>query len=285
MKLLMKNPYNLETMKKRYDLKHPHHDLYNNYYVRYQRESNILNMGSATISDRSFIEREILIRTGDEQGLYYRTGKPYVSDVSFYKIELNKIEEQFKGYQQSKLNQGYEKPTEYPKELLVKKLQWESHLDVCNGELEILLKKKAELDAVIEKVDDSNLLSHGLLCIGHFWGTKAPTYELMGVLRDLDGQKVSQLPDGTLFIDDVRSPYNSMLVKSYRRLAKEFVADRMDKDAERLKKLQARAKLQGKEIPDQLPFEGRRRVSRSSLPAFPDWAERVETNNKVETTK
>lgn len=263
-------------MKNRYNLKSPYHDGYNMWFEKYQALSEILNVDTSTrIWDDTAIRSELLLRVGNDEGYYWRLGDQKTATIPFLTTELKKIESSFEIYKQKRIGQGFEKPTELPKELLTAKLQLEAKLDVAVEEASVLQRKLDELNSVEQRVDDSRVLEHGLICSGKFHGTHAETYELMTTLVILDGQKLSQMPDGSLFIDDTRSKYDGMLVSDYRKLAKQWVLDKINAYRAKLKHMQAQAKATGQPMPDVLPVTSRRRVSQESLPAFPDWAENV----------
>ncbi len=274
-------------MKKRYDLKHPHHDKYNEFYVKFQHESEILNAGREThpslqmiIFDKKNIETQVLIREGNNERQYYKLNKPCDCHLKIYEDQLREVEYRFKSYQKSRVQQGYEQPKEWPPDLLVEKLRLEAKLDVCQGEVEILKRKLAELDSVVKKKEDSDVLAYGLICRGTFHGLNAPNDALIRVLKEIDGQLISQLDDGTLYINDPRSPYDGMLVSDYRRLAREWVLEKIHADRAKLEQLQETAQKNGLVVPNQLPFQSRCRVSRNSLPKWPEWAKNVKARTR-----
>lgn len=277
-------------MKKRYDNKHPFNTLYNEYYVNIQHKSEVLNIGRDNIPntdmifwDKARIQTEILRREGNDKRMYFKLGQPCKCLLLLYEEDVQIIESQFKNYRKSRQNLGYEKPgeTDYPKDMLKQKLEAEAHLDVCQGELEILQKKLVEIDSRIVEIEDSHMLEFGLICRGSFHGTRAKSDDLVNVLKEIDGQLLSQLEDGTLWISDERSPFCGMSLPDYRKLAKQWVYEQMNADADKLWQMQEEARKTGQVVPDQLMLRSRRRVSKSSLPKWPEWA----TNHKQKQTE
>jgi hypothetical protein len=258
-------------MKKRYDVKSKFHSIYNEYYCQYTVESTILNSGAYTVFwDRNGLNGALVQLIGNDKGQYISTGGTVLQAFVPVVVEqLKVVEQKFKDYCRQKVNSGYSEPTEYPPELLDMKLKLEAKYDILSAEVEMIQKKLREFKDMEAKEDDSRVLQYGLQRSGKFWGSRAPSPELINVLHDLDGQLIS-MHDGFLIIDDERSPYDGMKVSDYHTLAKQWVQDRLRANNENLNRLQAQAKETGRTVPLSLPVEGPKKVSRASLPAWPE---------------
>jgi len=264
-------------MKKRYDTKSPYHEVYNNFYCRYQNESSILNTGRNEIPsahsifyDRENIKIELLRRIGDQKGQYFKEGRQSTAYIPFVEMKLAEIEERFENHKRHRVNEGYIEPKEMPKELLKERLQFEARLDVLNGECDILQKKLKEYADIEEIESASHVLEYGLQGSGHFHGTKASDPDLINVLKEIDGQRITQTESGLLIINDKRSPYSGMSVADYRSLCNVYKEQLRAADKAKLKQLQIESKERGELVPEHLPFRTPHKVSLKSLPAWPE---------------
>lgn len=264
-------------MKKRYEPKHPYHDIYNDYLCKFLRDSVILNTGREEIANENTVildtpntKLELLRRIGNQFGLYQRGGGELVADIPYNKSKLNEVEERWKAWKRQKLNEGKDEPTEYPKHLLEAKLKLEAKLDTLEREVEVLTKKLTEIREADESKTDGEVLEYGLLGNGKFWGSQAPTLDLMNVLRFIDGQKISQTKDGLLIINDERSIYSGMSVANYRNLCNIWRDTQKKKAREKLKVLQVKAREEGGLIPSHLAARAPFKISKNSLPDWPE---------------
>jgi len=280
-------------MKKRY----PDNKVYNDFYCKFQVESSILNSGSETIPsaytilwDKQNLEAELRRIVGDKKGLYAQGRESYIAFIPSVEMRLQEIADGFKGYCRQKINQGHEKPTEWPKELLTEKLQNEARLDVLQGEKEKIEKRLKQLNDVVTKVDDSKVLQFGLICSGSFHSIGTPRYAPERAKAELDGQYLTMVPEGFLIIDDPRSPYHLMKVSDYHRVAKQWVKDRMQADKEKLLIMQAKAKENYEPLPQSTGLNLSGKIDKKDLPKWPDWAIKYEpeksiTDDKIKRTK
>lgn len=264
-------------MKRRYEQKHPYYEIWNDFVTKYQRDSVILNQGNEGIANANTIildtqntKLELLRRIGDQKGQYIRGGGFLVADIPYNEGKLNEVEERFKAWKRQKVNEGRNEPTEYPKHLLEEKLKLEAKLDTLNREVEVLTKKLSEIREAEETKTDSEVLAYGLLGSGHFWGSQAPTLDLMNVLRFIDGQKITQTKDGLLIINDERSIYSGMSVANYRALCNVFYQGQKQKNRDKLKALQIKARAEGGLVPSHLAARAPVRISKNSLPDWPE---------------
>lgn len=271
-------------MKKRYTISDKaEFKIYSDYYMRFQTESRILNSGAEThfsistvIWDKSNLIRELSVLIGNEKGLYRREGdksdEGHIAKIPFVQMQLKEIEVQFKDYQRQCVNTGYEKPTEYPVDLLKLKLKWQASFDVLTGEIEALEKAIAKFTDKEAVIADTNMLAYGLICSGCFHGIGTNRYDSDFARAVLDGQYLSMVPEGYLIIDDPRSPYNQMKVSDYHKLAKQYVKEMIEADKVKFKALQATCKAEGKPIPQQQAATARKKIDKATLPKWPDWA-------------
>jgi len=262
--------------------------VYNKAYNRYQIESRILNRGGekmpnvhSILWDETNLRTELQTIVGDKDGLCGRKGQSQMAQIPFVKMQLAKIEERFKAHQQDSVNSGFERPAKMPITLRNEKYQLEARLDILNEEREFIEATLKRMADVIKREEDAKVLRYGLTCHFKFHGTGAAKPELINVMKVIDGQMVAQLPDGTLYIEDDRSPYNHMLVSDYRKLAKQWVADQVKAAAKRLKQLQDEAKAEGTIVPQSLGASSPKQVSKANLPKWPEFAKPVKIRIQV----
>jgi hypothetical protein len=243
---------------------------------RFRQASRILNRDfipdlHSVIEDRQNLEGLLLERQG-EGGVYFRGKEQRTAYLPAIRAKIRDVEVQFKRVQEQLIKSGYEKLEEMPIELQNEKLKLLAEETICLEEID-LLEQKIKIFADSEQhIDDGHVLEFGLKCSGHFWGSKTSNWEMKNQLHDLDGQLISMHKQGFLIIDDKRSPYNGLKVSDYHKLAKQWTMDRLIADKERLKRLQAEAKAEGKPVPSMLPLHGTKRVDKNSLPAWPEGA-------------
>jgi hypothetical protein len=265
---------------KKTDFKGQGEQLYRDYFCQLKVDSGILNAGGNTnisvhsiMWDRTNIERELLIRQGNEKnGLYSDTGETCTAELPYAKYKLAFIEGKFNEYQKRQMNRGFEEPTEYPKELLDLKMKWPAKLDIIKLEIEKLEKTLKELDSVKEVKDDTLVLCYGLRCNGSFHGIGSSYYRPDIARAVLDGQYLTLTKDDILIIDDKRSPYDQMKVSDYRKMSKQWLKEREEKEQVRFKKLQASCRERGITVPSMPLVTSMKKVSKESLPKWPDWA-------------
>lgn len=263
-------------MKQKYTTKDPEYQTYTNFYIRYKMGSRVLNPNDTPGMDSIFFDKEnitteLLTRLGDQFGKYFRGSSEVTAYVPYLELRLIEIDERFKAYQRQRVNTGYPEPTDMPKHLLEEKLNYEARLDITNVEIEFLTKKlKAFTDVEEEKIE-GECLEYGCLGNGRFHGTHAINQDLINVLKEIDGQRITQTTDGLLIINDSRSPYSGMSVASYRGIiCNQFRDERKKIEREKLKRLKVRAREEGLPVPSHTPARSPIKVSKSSLPAWPE---------------
>lgn len=261
-------------MKQRYNTKDKEYQVYTDFFIRYKMASRVLNPNDMPGIDSIFFDKqnitiELLTRLGDQHGKYLQGKTETTAYLPYLELRLIEIDKRFKAYQKQRLDTGYDEPQDMPKHLLEEKLNYQARLDVTDVEIENLTKRLKSVKDEDEKKEDDHVLEYGLLGNGRFWGTQAPTLDLMNVLRFIDGQKISQTADGLLILNDTRSPYSGMSVACYRALCNTWRDVQKKLNRERLKKLQLKAKEQGLPMPAHLPARGPIKVSKNSLLAWP----------------
>jgi hypothetical protein len=232
-------------------------------------ESNILNQESkpnvnSVLFDKTNIQTEIQ-KINNEK---VRNSLPDLQN------QLDDLEQEFKYYQKERIGQGYEKPLSMTQEQLERKWEIEARIDIVTEEIEILQDKLKNINEKVVKESNANMLRYGLQCASRNHGLNQPNDKLINVMKEIDGQTVSMCPEGLLIITDEASPYNGMAVSDYRKLSKQWHADRLKKDEELLLKLQKEAKANGDPIPRATEQSFNRTVSKADLPKFPDWAKK-----------
>ena len=263
--------------------------VYNKWVNKLLSESAIVNGGSEKIPtahtilwDRRNLEDELRVIVGEADGFHTKeNGNKSMSHIPFVEMRLKEINQTFKIYQKERQRKGYEKPTQMPKDLQDQFYEFEARLTVLHTEKETIETKLKQLKEAVQKTDDSKVLEYGLKCSFHNHGLQADDPEMMNTMKEIDNQMVSQLKDGTLYIDDSRSPYDGLSVPDYRKLAKIWHSERLKADAELLLKMQEIAKENGLPKPASTGRNWSAKVSKQSLPPFPDWA----TNHKKKTSE
>lgn len=260
---------------------------YNNAVDRYMMASKIFNGGAEKVPsvhtiffDRRGIEAYILELEGDEEsGKFIKGSEVVLARIPTEKAKLSEIAMRFENYKVNRVNQGFEEPKVYPKELLSEYYEVNARLDVYCGELEELKKHLDEFKDEVEQESTEDVLK---------WGLRGFSKLRHGVIEKIDGQKCSITDSGVVIIDDIRSPYDHMAVSDYRKLAKQWNLDRADADRKKLLRNQQQAKSEGKQIPQALPVKSMLRVSINNLPKWPDWAKNykeVVNDDSTFTTK
>jgi hypothetical protein len=130
------------------------------------------------------------------------------------KINLHLFETKFKTLQADAKSQGRPVP-DVPDERMEE--GWgkaAAQLTIYRQEDRAIRSRLADLAKSELQTGDSDVLKYGPNGDGHVQGTpESPN----GRLVDIDFQRVSIDKDGTLFIDDPRSPYNRMRIEDYRQ--------------------------------------------------------------------
>lgn len=193
-------PIKKETPKRRYPVgKEP---LYDNAFMAWEGHDGGLHWASTIDQVENLLiqwrgERDGLIRAGN---LY-----PMPSILLDGKNRLRAVRDEFKSLKQKAVNEGRVPPEEPPMDLHDRRLQAEAQTDAARANVRLL---EGMLKSLSEEEDKKRaILPKGPTGAGKLQG---------GKLCIVDGQRVSPSPDGILFIDEPRSPYNGLLVPDYR---------------------------------------------------------------------
>jgi hypothetical protein len=191
------------------------HKTYDDCFDRFRLDSQILNSGSAAPGDifkiidwsKDSLKSLLLELKGNEEGYFYKPDSQIHQLASIPAIEnkLTEIDEEFKRYQQMKVNEGHALPEQMPLELMEQKLKAEAKLDVYSEELEQIQKMLEKCDKKEQEASNKNFLNRKRLGCGKL---------RCGILISVDGQHVSTLND-VLIIDDDKSPYDGMATSDY----------------------------------------------------------------------
>jgi hypothetical protein len=281
-------------MKQRYKTSDPEHRQYRDFYMYLQLNSRILNSGQDTQPNiltpywtKANLESELLTLVGNDQGLFKRESQTSQAYIPAAKMELEAIEKQFKRYCKTKVLEGREKPEEYPKEMLTRKLKAEAKLDVTLAEKEWIEKKLSLIKDKEEIIDQEEILKYGPVASGSFHGLGTPYYNPQRAVAKLDGQRLHLTPetessDGFVIILDNRSPYSGMRTSDYYKMAKQWKIDRVLKEQLRFKKLKEQCIAQHLEVPTHSAFRSASVVAIKDLPPWPDWAKKYDQNGREE---
>jgi hypothetical protein len=209
---------------------------------------------------------------GTKDGFYEKYGSKQLALIPSCELKLKQIEQKFKDYQLMRVNNGFEKPKEMPLAIQNEFYECEARLSILQGEKELIEERLKQIKDASAEAEADLMLSFGLRCQGSFHGIGTPYYCPEIARAEIDGQFVNQLKDGTLFIDDSRSPYDGMDIPTYRKLAKQWVDDRINADKELLERMQKEAKEQGLPKPWTTGRNLSCKINKASLPPFPSWA-------------
>ena len=237
--------------------------LYIKYFDNYRMKSNILK-GLSTmtmnLSDKRGLQIELDQLIGAKDGKYLDNSFNLIpAAIPGIEKRLRDLENEFRGYQQERINMGVRKPENWPSDMKEKKLKLEARLDTYAEEVTWLKKAIASIVEVVEESRD--VLRFGCQQMGRLRA---------GILCELDGQRITVNENGILVIDDDQSPYDGLAVPDYRdRVCPVFRAMEKEKDATLLLRLQAEARQWNRPIPNDTPFTSMRTVPKSSLPPWP----------------
>lgn len=272
------NNYNIHTVKRKY-LPIEKYPVYNNLYNRLMLDSRILNGGSELIPsaftelwDKRHLTETLKMYVGDASGFRENDGARQLALIPSCEMKLKQIEKRFEEYQLMRVNNGYARPKEMPLALQNEFYECEARLSILQGEKEVIENKLKQITDAAKKAEADLVLAFGLRCNANFHGIGTSAYQPEVALAQIDNQIVSQLKDGTLFIDDPRSPYDGMDLPTYRKLAKQWVQSRIDEDNQLLERMQKEAKEQGLPKPYTTGKNLNSKINKASLPPFPSWA-------------
>lgn len=264
------------------------HPVYDDTFDRLRIESKILNSGSqvwnvySEFSDKRNLQAKLLEYSGDAAGLYTQGGSTYQGHIPAINEKLAALDTRFQRFQQEKVNKGYDVPTSWPADLQKEQLKLYARLDTYDEELELIRTRLEQLNSVKTVEDDSTVLCHGLQLRSRSHGLLADNFDLQDVISMIDGQRVAKTSDGVLYIDDGRSIYDGMKIQDYRRLALEWQEARRKANKRKLLVLQAQAKAQGQRPVVQISMRTHRKIKKSNLPPWPEWAIHCKVKEEVE---
>lgn len=239
----------------------------------YDRELNLLRGRSPILNEKppkAKITYEYLWRTEGSIGIKARIRNYEEKLLPVLKDMVKEAELDFERFCQAQVNQGHRPPDAMPPDL---KENWDllcARLQVAEEELDVLEKALKQR----EKKEEANELP----CLTY--GPQGQGVLKGGVLVYLDGQKIKPGYDGTLRINDSRSPYDGMctadyfdfVVRPYKKKLAEYLI-RGEKEGRERQKLIEIAKLKGEELKDLPPIFSKKR------PGLPPWPEQVARPN------
>lgn len=166
-------------------------------YINWKDQSDILRRANNNVFKPSLDNRQTvtnLINGLNEQipSLYER---------------LKEIKQEFKDHQQSRINEGWDKPTVMPPELEARYYDMEARINVREDELARLEQIRAAWEKEVEDKRKSEVLRYG---------AQGSTQLRDGIVVEIDGQNVSIIDRWPVIYDDL-SPFDGMRVCDYRR--------------------------------------------------------------------
>lgn len=254
-------------MKRKYTRKE--NPTYNHLVDKLMVLSDILNGGRERVPsaftqfwDRNLCSSVLLELVGEAaDGKYMKKGLLTTAVKPYLEAQLMELEQKFEQYKKDRIRQGFPMPTEMPGDMLKEKYGLEARLTVIDEEIRELRRRLDEFRQPEQEADDRHVLQYGLHEHGKLRDNKLVT---------IDGQRVAENPDMVMIISDDRSPYNGMAVSDYRQLARQWRADRKRMADEAFRQLQERCIAEGKPVPQAPPITSMRKVSRASLPKWPE---------------
>jgi len=244
---------------------------YHDTFDRERIESDILNSGDKKpnihtlfLGDRrTLLSLELELEGKDStEGYTDEQGNVRLGAIPSLRVRLEEVERDWNNHRQLSINAGRPAPKDWPPELLERKLKLEARLDVREEELQVVQKWLKGMEDRKESERTGEVLKYGLRGTAQLNGGKIVT---------LDGQRVSETPEGVFYIDEPSSKYDGMSTVTYFGLVKE--ADRWRR--EKLKQMREEAAKDGsrnKPIPSNL---------RGPLPDWPKDAVNYKNKNKT----
>lgn len=183
---------------------------------------------------------------------------------------LRKIQSRFKEWQKKQVRDGFalEKPKEWPRDLLEKRLKAEAILDIYRRERSKVEQVLERHKANREKEREANILEYGPQGKGLRHDPRSIRPWLV------DGQRVSRNTDEVPYIDEPSSPYHLMPLVHYRKMASDWIKHLRKLAKERHQKRVEEAKAKGETPPGSSSWR-RIKVSKDELPDWPDGAKKI----------
>ncbi|XWN36274.1 MAG: hypothetical protein ROO71_09960 [Balneola sp.] len=272
------------------------YQLYHQIYKKLVNNSIILNdkkrandlYNSTALYGIGECEGTLLELVGSRDGYYLRSNNWYKALIPIAKQTLKEVHKEFKRWQIEQVKKGYslERPKEWQKELLEKRLKAEALYDVRLLEKKAIENRIKELKLKQEKERSKEILPNGTQGRIGYSGNR---------IIEVDKQKVSY-SNGIPFIDESQSPYNGMPIVYYRDMCEQWKID-VGITAEQLRKKRdeiyasdrKKAYKEGKEPPVvKLPVSGRSLpvwmerlgITKSDYPKWPKNAKHISEFNK-----
>lgn len=254
------------------------HKIFDDSYDQRLTGSRILNSGEMNLSiltlfwTKSNIKYELLKLTGSEKGLYMDQGDTMQAIIPLLEQKLTNIQINFENMNIEREMRGQAPYEELPANLLKEKLQIEASIDVHLSEKALLEAKLKGWEMQAEQVRETHVLEYGLRCQVQLHDGKITT---------IDNQRVEYI-EGVPIITDKSSRYYGMSVADFRKLSEQWLTDRRNADAEKLRKMQESDKVNGLPIRKSLPLRTRKTVDVNGLPLFPKEFKNYLVDEKVE---
>ncbi len=241
--------------------------IYSEWFDKYLMDSNIMNSENNDINafmifwDAPTMKATLYKLEGDAKGEFKRVDKVIVPAlIPNTRKRFQLMKDKFEIYCNQKESLGYERPTEWPIELLTERLKIEARLDVYLREAEYIKAKLEAAQVVKKEIDDKKILHYGPQGSGRLRD---------GQLCELDGQEV-QMVGGVLVITSEASPYYGMKVSDYRKhICEPWRIKRTNEVEDATKRRQEEIQEKGFsriEIPS---VTGPRHIDKSQLPPWP----------------
>jgi len=220
----------------------------------------------AFLTTRDSILGLLALWKGDAEGMCIDRGELVPSRLLAARQKLQAVMDDFEGLKQKAINAGKSLPKEMPPKLMERKLVAEAQLDVARSEIKRLKEKLSDFDEEEDKRHRNEILKGGPIGSGKLQ---------RGVLHVLDGQQVSEGPDGLLFIDQKGSPYHGLptsvyfedVVKPWKRRMAKFRAEKS-----KFHRLQMVAAQEGESFDGEMP-------KKPKWPPIPKDCKLVKTKN------
>lgn len=164
-------------------------------YIKYHNESDILNRANIGVFAPS-LDLQNCKNLKKELG----------EIIPELESNLAGVKKQFLNYQQQRINEGWDKPTEMPPDIKEEFYQLEAQINIRQNELEKVEKIINGFKKAVDNSHQKEVLQYGVQNSGSLRG---------GVIAEIDGQKVSVIGNYPV-IDDEFSPFDGMRVADYR---------------------------------------------------------------------
>lgn len=187
------------------------------------------------------------------------------------KNNLRKIHREFKQWQRKQVQEGFaiEKPTEWPKDLLEKRLKAEAIVDIYRREKAKVKQILKEHKRKAEKERQKKILEFGPQGKGlrHDPNSSRPWL--------IDGQRISRNGYGVPYIDEPSSPYHEMPIAIYRKISAKWRDHQMKKAKESMAKREKECKEKGELVPGSIISWRNLKLPKDDFPDWPEGAKKI----------